>query len=257
VQEKALEEAGAADAPAMWLGASALIDLGDPRLRLRAHALTQLCTSERDKALAIYNFVKRIPFARPFKLRMHTARQVLDAGEADAPDKATLLVALMRLAGIPARLHYVEMRGEVLRGLTSSMPTASRALVQMWLGGRWVSVDTYIFDGAYMAAARQRLKENGWEWGYGIHRNGQSVWNGADDAFVGGKPTREDPMVVRELGLFHDPQHFVDSDIYSQMHAPLARAVHLNMLVPLMGRAIRGLRSERPAAAGGRSRKPS
>ncbi|WP_298924158.1 transglutaminase family protein [uncultured Ramlibacter sp.] len=246
MQDLADEQAGALDAPERWLSASALLDLEDSRLRLRSHALTQLCTSERDKALAIYNFVKRILYGRPFKLRLRTARQVFDASQADAPDKATLLVALMRSAGIPARLRYIELRGEILRGLTSTMSNISRPLAEIWLGDRWVSVDTYIVDAAYMAAARQRLKDRDWEWGYGIHRNGQSVWNGMDDAFLGGKSTAEDPMVVRDLGVFHDPQHFVESAIYSQMHPRFSRAVHLNILVPTVGLAIRDLRAERP-----------
>ena len=39
-------------------------------LRLRGHALTQLCKNDREKALAVYGFVKRIPFAKPLKLRL-------------------------------------------------------------------------------------------------------------------------------------------------------------------------------------------
>jgi len=38
---------------------------------LRALALTQLCRSEREKILALYAFVKRIPFAKPRKIRLH------------------------------------------------------------------------------------------------------------------------------------------------------------------------------------------
>ena len=46
------------------LASTELLDLEDTRLRLRARALTQLCQTEREKALAIYGFVKRIPFAK-------------------------------------------------------------------------------------------------------------------------------------------------------------------------------------------------
>ncbi|RYG08729.1 MAG: transglutaminase domain-containing protein, partial [Burkholderiales bacterium] len=192
----------ATDAPERWLGSSSLLDLGDPRLRLRTHSLTQLCKSERDKALTLYGFVKRIAFAKPLKIRLRTAREVLDAGRGDAPDKVVLLVSMLRLSGIPARIRYVELRGEILRGLTSNIASAARPVVEIWLNGRWVRTDTYIFDAGYMAAARQRLKDHNWDWGYGIHRNGQSIWNGVDSAYVGGQPTEQDPMVVADLGLF-------------------------------------------------------
>ena len=93
----------AQDDPGLWLASTGLLDLGDPLLRLKAHSLTQLCKSEREKALAIYGFVKRLTLSKRIKLRHRTARQVLDAGQGDADDKATLLVALLRAAGIPAR----------------------------------------------------------------------------------------------------------------------------------------------------------
>jgi len=227
-----------------WLASSPLLDLEDPKLRLKAHALTQLCKTDREKALAVYGFVKRIPFAKPFKMRLHTAREVIDAGRGDAPDKATLLVALLRLAGLPARIRYVMLRGEILRGLTSSMSMASRPLVEIWLNQRWVSTDSYIFDAGYMAAARARLKEQGWEWGYGIHVNGHAIWDGVNSCYVGGMPTGQDPMVVEDLGVFCDPLEFVSSPAYRDNHPRLARALHWNVLSPVMERAIRDLRHD-------------
>ena len=49
------------DHPSRWLGASSLIDMEDPKLRLRVRALTQLYKTDREKALAVYGFVKRLP----------------------------------------------------------------------------------------------------------------------------------------------------------------------------------------------------
>jgi hypothetical protein len=228
--------------PRAWTGATPLLDLEDSRLRLRAQALTQLCKSEREKALACYAFVKRLPYAKPLKLRLRSAREVLDAGRGDSPDKATLLVALLRLAGIPARLHYVELRGEVARGLTSSLVSASRPIVEAWLQGRWVPTDTYIYDAAYMAGARQRLRELGWEHGFGIHRDGDAIWNGVDAAWVGGVPTESDPMVLEDLGHWHDPQAYVESALFRDRHPRVTRAMHWNVIALGMQRRIRYLR---------------
>ena len=234
----------ALDEPGRWLGTTELLDLEDTRLRLRARALTQLCSTEREKALAVYGFVKRIPFAKPLKLRLRTARQVIDAGRGDAADKATALIALMRAADIPARLRYIELRGEVLRGLTSNVASAGRAVAEIWLNDRWMRTDTYIFDAVYMAAARRRLKENGWDWGYGIHRNGDVIWNAAGEAFLAGVPTEKDPMVVRDLGVYSDPLELVSSQAWRAFHRPIVRAVQWNVLAPLMDRVVRELREE-------------
>jgi hypothetical protein len=245
------------DHPSLWLGASSLVDLEDPKLRLRVRALTQLSKTEREKALAIYGFVKRMPLAKPMKLRMRTARQVIDSGKGDAPDKATLLVAMLRAARIPARIRYVLVSGEILRGLTTRVSKAARPLVELWLHGRWLRTDTYIFDAAYMAAARQRLKERGWDWGFGIHVGGAMLWDGYDHAFVGGFPTHEDPMVLGDLGVYQDAKEFVESHAYRALRSRFARLVHWNMLAPTMQRSIHRLRDGRPAAAPVPGRRPS
>src|SRR4051812_26038132 len=75
------------DHPRHWLGSTPLLDLEDPKLRMRVHALTQLCKNEREKVLTLYAFVKRIPFASPFKMRLHTAREALQQEHGDAADK--------------------------------------------------------------------------------------------------------------------------------------------------------------------------
>ncbi|MGE3347769.1 MAG: transglutaminase family protein [Ramlibacter sp.] len=236
--------------PGRWLGSTKLLDLEDPKLRLRARALTQLCKNEREKALAIYGFVKRIPFGKPFKLRLRSPREVIDAGRGDAPDKIVVLVALLRLARIPARIRYLELQGDILRGLTSNVTSAARPVAEIWLKGHWVRTDTYIFDATYMAAARQRLKDNDWEWGFGIHRRAQTLWNGVDSAYLGGVPTEQDPMVIADLGVFHDPLEYVSSEVYRGNHPRIARAVQWNMLAPMMDRVVRDLREdiERPIA---------
>lgn len=232
-----------AESPEHFLGSSALLNLHDTKLRLRARSLTQLCKTEREKAMALHEYVKRMPFERQFKLRLRTAREVLDAGRGGASGKAALLIALLRAANIPARTSYVELRGEILRGLTSSTRPTLRPVVEMWLDGRWVRSDTFIFDVAYVVAARQRLKDRDWEWGYGIHRNGQSVWNGRDDAFLGGYSTENDPMVLQVLGVYQDPLQFVHCTTSIHKRRPLA-ALHSNMMALLMRKTVRKLREE-------------
>ena len=231
------------EAPGQYLGSSVLLDLQDSRLRLRARSLTQLCKTDRERAMAVHNYVKKLPFKRPLKLRLRTAREVMDAGAGDAMDKSTLLIALLRRCRIPARIRYVELSGEILRGLTSMMATVPRPVIEIWLHSGWVRTDAYIFDTAYMAAARQRLKDHEWEWGYGIHRNGQSIWNGTDDAFLGGYRTEQDPLVLRTLGVYHDPLQFVSSDVFRRNFKPVA-GLHWNLLSLMMRKAVRQLRAE-------------
>jgi hypothetical protein len=231
------------DDPRQWLGSTPLLDLDDPKLRLKARALTQLCKSEREKALAIYGYVKRLPIVKGMKARFRTAREVIEAGNGDADDKATAFVALLRAAGVPARVHYVQLRGDMLRGLMPRFATASRPVVEIWLG-RWLRTDTYIFDAAYMAAARQRLKDRGWPCGYGITVAGNSIWNGSDDAFLGGVATEDDPMAIRRLPPVSDPDELTALPEWRARHKALTRALLWNLVSHRMDRVFRELREE-------------
>lgn len=233
-----------ADGPEHWLGPTEMLDLGDAKLRLRTRSLTQLAKNEREKALAIYGFVKRMPFARPFKFKLRSPRQVIAAGRGDALDKVGLFVALLRIADIPARIRYMQLPGEMLRGLISHMSSAARPVAEIWIGGQWVATDTYIFDAAYMAAARQRLREEGWECGYGIHRAGASIWNGRQDAFLTGDAVAQEHLARGPEGVHADPLAFVSSPAWRNTHPALASTVHWNAMVPAMGKVIRELRKE-------------
>jgi len=242
--------------PEHWLASSELLDLDDSKLRLRSRSLTQLAKTDREKALAVYGFVKRVPFAKPFKFRLRSPRQVLESGRGDALDKMALLLALLRIAGIPARIRYMRLPGEMLRGLISHMSITARPVAEVWIGGRWAATDTYIFDASYMAAARQRLAEEDQDCGYGIAQGGASIWNGLDDAFLVGADVAAVNLVHGPEGLFEDPLAFVNSDLWREAHPALASTVHWNIMVPAMGKVIRELREEavgNPPASGRRA----
>jgi hypothetical protein len=241
-----LSAAPANDDPSGWMESTQLIDLHDPKLRLKAHSVTQLARSDREKILAIYSAVKRIPFAKPVKLRLRTAHDVLRAKRADAEDKATLFVALLRAAGFAARLCYVELHGDILRGLTTAIASAGRPVVQVWFEDKWRSTDTYIFDANYVAAARTRLRALKWEWGYGLHRRGHTLWNGLEDAFLTGNADVGGTISMGVLGWFHDPYDFVVSPAYRERYARVSRAVTWNVLAPGMNRAVKNLRQSAP-----------
>jgi len=238
----------------LWLTSTALLDLDDPRLRMRAQALTQLSRAAREKALTLYGFVKRLPFTKGYKLRLRTARQVLDRGSGDAEDKATLLVALLRLAQVPARIRYLHMRGAVLRGLTDAVECGGRPVVEIFLDGQWQATDTYIFDAAYMAQARQQLRERDWPYGWGLWRDGAMIWTGRADAWLSGRAPADDPLVIRDLGHFHDPREFQRSAVYGELYRHAPRTLRWNLLAPSLARAVRDLRDDRDDPAAGSPR---
>jgi hypothetical protein len=246
------QTSGVSDRPGDWLHSTPLLDLADPKLRLKARALTQLARSDRQKALAIYAYVKRLPYAKRVKMEYPTARRVIEQRSGDGDDKATLLMALMRAAGIPARIRYMEMKGVMLCGLVPSPnpPDAARPLAEVWLDGRWVRTDTYIFDAAYTAAALRQLRMQGWDCGWGLRVGGDQLWNGKDDAFLGGRVPEEDPMLMRTLCVVSDPLQLVAPAMRANgyRYRRSVRALQWNMLAPIMSRSIGHLRVARGQA---------
>jgi hypothetical protein len=230
------------DDPSDWMDSTELIDLNDTKLRLKAQSATQLSRSDREKILALYSAVKRIPFAKPVKLKLRAAHDVLRARRADAEDKATLFVALLRAAGFPARLCYIELHGDILRGLTKAIASAGRPVVQVWHEDKWRSTDTYIFDAHYVAAARARLRSLKWDWGYGLHRRGHTLWDGLHDAYLTGDADIGGTISMGVLGWFHDPYDFLVSPVCRDRFPRVPRAMRWNMLAPGMNRAVSHLR---------------
>ena len=153
-----------------------LMDLEDPALRLRVQSLTQLKTTRRGKVLAVYAYVKRLKLRGRLMRRHRTATEVLRAGGGDASEKATLFVAMLRLLGVPARMRVVSLRAGMVHGFDVALWRLERPIVEAWTGERWAGTDTYIFDPNSMAAARQRLRDKGLDYGYGIHVRGPSTW---------------------------------------------------------------------------------
>jgi hypothetical protein len=100
-----------------------------------------------------------------------------------------------------------------------------------------------------MAAARERLAEQGWDCGYGIHRDGAQIWNGVQDAFLVGEATARDNLWRGNEALFEDPAAFVHSDAWRNTHPAISSAVHWNIMVPAMGKVIRELREEAVSGA--------
>lgn len=234
------------DDPRRWFGRSALIDLDDPRLRLRASSLAQLASDVRGRAVAIHGYVKGLALRKRIRTRCWTAREVMDKEKGDAANKAALFVALLRICGIPSRIRFVLVSSALLHGLLPLKRQATRPIVELWLDGAWHRVDTHIFSAAYVAAARQRLRVEKRSAGYGVILAGYSSWNGVDDAWVGatGKSDSQAGVVLADLGAFNDELEFHESAGYRQRHSRLVSMARWCVDAPWMNRVVRQLERE-------------
>ena len=234
--------------PSRWKKSSPLIDLSDHKLRQLALSLTRACSGERERAIAIYKFVRRLPLVARRKWRLRTAVEVIEKRGGDAVDKATLLVALLRLAGLPARLIFAPSHGGMQRGLPVELSPMSRPIVEVWLAERWVRTDTFVFDVPYMTAARHRLSNKHEEYGYGISRAGALDWDGNRDAYVLGVE-QEDDLTPSNSRSYRDARDFLAAMPFAQRVAWLARLIWWNAKAPRLDRTLSALRARQPRVA--------
>lgn len=124
------------------------IDCTEETIRAKARELTRGCDSPREKALALFRFVRddisyNLYMISVFK-EDFTASRILAWGKGYCVQKAVLLAALARAEGIPSRLAFARIRNhkvpEKVLALTGDNVFPRHGYTQLFLDNAWVSV---------------------------------------------------------------------------------------------------------------------
>jgi hypothetical protein len=195
-----------------YLGATPLIDADHPDIRVAARGITAHAGCECDGAVAIHDFVRdHVVFGFTSSLHDMKASEVLECRLGYSLTKGTLFVAMLRAAGIPARLRFMEIHSDLVRGiLVTNTPFVAHCVAEVWLEGRWIRTDSYVVDPGLLANVRRRLGLEAALLGYGAHRRGTSRWDGKREAFsqlVSGSACR---ISGRDFGILEDARQFQD-----------------------------------------------
>ena len=130
-----------------YLKCTETIDCDTRSIREKARALTEGLRTDREKAVALFYFVrdeiKHNPYAPGLLLEDYKASTTLERGNGYCQQKAVLLVALSRAAGIPARLGFVDVRDHLLSYKFRKMIGGGNLLIQhgyaeLHIDGKWV-----------------------------------------------------------------------------------------------------------------------
>ena len=152
-----------------------LADATHPAVRDAAARLAEGCASPRQQLERFVLFVRDdIRFGFPPDGDLTAASGTLALGIGQCNTKGTLLLALCRAAGIPARLHFAPIRRSIQRGLYTGvwyllLPRhLSHAWLEVSIDGRWRPVDAYINDTRFCRAAERELRRRGWREGFSL-----------------------------------------------------------------------------------------
>jgi transglutaminase-like putative cysteine protease len=132
-----------------YLKATAAIEADHPLIRAKAAELTAGVATDREKAVRLFYFVRdRIPY-NLFMISMHPddfrASFVLETGKGYCVQKAVLLCALARAAGIPSRLALARIRNHRVP------PKIRERLGRNEFPGH--GYNQFLFDGQWVTAA--------------------------------------------------------------------------------------------------------
>lgn len=189
-----------------YLRCTEIIDCDAEAVSRKARVLTGKLQADREKAVALFYFVRdeirHNPYAPAQAAADHKASVTLERGSGQCQHKSALLVALARAAGIPARTGYVDIRDHLLSDKFRAMVGGDNLLIQhgyveLYVGGRWLH--------ASPAYDRAICEQNGFV---------PVEFNGLDDARDSARDREGRPHIehVKDHGHFDDfPWDFIES----------------------------------------------
>lgn len=230
--------------PGQWLRNTVTLQTDHPAVQIQAKKLTQLKAGPTEKAIAVFQYIRSMPFRTISDPTAVTASRVLRAGYGDSHSKGMLFISMLRGLRIPARMRIVDLGPAFLYGiLDTDGRCVSHAISEVYLEGRWSRVDAYCVDLKLGLAARARLIGEGRRLGYGVHLNGQVAWDGHHDAF--GQFSLSDPssLPLEDLGVYDDPAQLLACGLAPRMN--WAGQARWTISTALVNRRLSALRRSR------------
>jgi len=197
---------------------SKLADDDHPLVRDTARRLTAGLEAPRERLRALFHYVRDgIRFGYPNDGDIVKASETIRLGFGQCNNKATLLLALARAAGLRARIHFSTIDKNIQKGIFPEwafkrLPDdLSHSWVEVEVEGRWRRIDSFINDWDFYRAGKRALRERGWRTGFSIScENGESdpEFNIDEERFV------QMDAVTGDHGTYDEPADYYLSPRY-------------------------------------------
>jgi hypothetical protein len=170
---------------APYLARTRLVDHDHPAIAATVVRVTAGAHDDVTRAVRLHDFVRdEMLFGWTPQFDSQKASEVLVSGVGFCHTKSTLLTALLRAAGIPARIQCVTIHRGILGGLIRPPSRfVDHSFVEVSLNNRWMGIDSYTIDPALHCAALARCRAEQRTIGYGIHTRGSIHWDGQSSCF--------------------------------------------------------------------------
>jgi hypothetical protein len=145
------------------LAATPLLDFHHPDIEALVARRGWRALPMHERIGAVYDFVRNeIPFGYNEGDELPASRVLAD-GLGQCNTKGVLLMALLRAVGVPCRFHGFTIDKALQKGAVAGLAyrLAPRSIVHSWveveLDGRWLNLEGFILDAAYLGQLQQRF----------------------------------------------------------------------------------------------------
>ena len=228
-----------------YLRETSLLDFGDPGIQAIISSRVHASMEVQERVRTLYEYVRdEIAFGYNRDDQI-PASEVLRDGYGQCNTKSTLLMALLRAAGVPCRIHGFTIDKALQKGAITGIwyRLASQEILHSWVevqvGESWYNLEGVILDKSYLSALQAKFSDCKTTFcGYGAFTNSfakpEIEWN-LNDTYI------QAEGIVQDFGIFDDPDAFYAR--HSQGLSAFKRFLFRNLVRHLMNRNVRWIRN--------------
>lgn len=227
-----------------YLKETRILDYSNPLIQQLVHERQWNLPAPVDRIKAVYNFVRdeiQFGYNRADDI---SASEVLKDGYGQCNTKATLLMALLRAAGVPNRIHGFTINKELQKGAITgiwyllSPKNILHSWVEVLVNDQWYFLEGVILDSAYLNRLQDRNNECKTTFcGYGVYtdnfKNPPVDWN-MNNTFI------QDKGINQDFGVFDTPDAFYAQ--HQQELSPLKKWMFRNIVRHKMNKNVARIR---------------
>lgn len=221
-----------------------LADFEHPLVCDLARRLTDGEAGVRGKLARLFLFVRdEIKFGFPAHGDLLAASEVIRQGYGQCNNKGTVLLALCKAAGIPARIHFSLIGKEIQRGFFTGIAYAlmpariSHSWLEVQVDQRWRRLDAYINDSGLQGHAVAELKRRGWRTGFSVAL--PKTGAPAIELDLDNEKFSQMAAVTDDHGTFDEPAAYYAGPHYRNRPGRLKLWLYRRMLKGINGRVQR------------------
>jgi Transglutaminase-like superfamily len=193
------------------LVATALLDYNNPEIQALIKKKGWMTLSQYQRIGQIYDFVRDdIQFGYNEDDTLPASRVLAD-GFGQCNTKATLFMALLRASDITCRFHGFTIDKSLQKGVVTGLAyaLAPRSIIHSWveveLDGRWINLEGFILDAAYLRGLQRMFPAATAFCGFGVGTPNLKApaveWQGTDTYI-------QKDGINNDLGVFANPDDF-------------------------------------------------